>query len=125
MAPKMKKLKSMDNGMAMPTKSALRKPKKNISTKTTSNTPKMMEFSNSPSWLRVRFDWSLVTEIFTSSGKTSACASAKMTRILSDTAIKFSPPRLTTSNVTTGLVYSREYDSFSTSPKDTSAMSLR
>ena len=61
MAPKTKKLNNMESGMAIPTKRALRKPKKNIRTKTTNKTPNKMEFSNSPSWLRVRLDWSLVT----------------------------------------------------------------
>ena len=41
---RIKKLMNMDNGMATPTNSALRSPKKNKSTPTTSNTPKMMEF---------------------------------------------------------------------------------
>ena len=41
---KMRKLMNMDNGMATPTNNALRKPRKNKSTPTTSNTPKMMEF---------------------------------------------------------------------------------
>ena len=37
----------MDKGMADPTKSAFRKPMKNINTKTTKIIPKMMEFSKS------------------------------------------------------------------------------
>ena len=41
---KIKKLMYMESGLATPTKSALRKPRKNNSTPTTSKTPKMMEF---------------------------------------------------------------------------------
>jgi len=46
-ALKMKKLINIDSGMAIPTKRALRNPKKNIKTNTTSNIPKMIEFSRS------------------------------------------------------------------------------
>jgi hypothetical protein len=42
-----KKEINMDNGMAEPTKSAFRKPMKNINTKTTRMIPKIMEFSKS------------------------------------------------------------------------------
>ena len=41
---RIRKLMNMDSGMATPTNSALRNPKKNKSTPTTSKTPKMMEF---------------------------------------------------------------------------------
>ena len=50
------KLMNMDIGIAIPTKSAFRMPKKNSNTPTTSKTPNMMEFSNSATWVRV---WSL------------------------------------------------------------------
>ena len=43
----MKKLKSILKGIAIPTNKAFLKPKKKVKTRTTSKTPKMMEFSNS------------------------------------------------------------------------------
>ena len=41
---RIRKLMNMESGIATPTKSALRNPRKNKSTPTTSITPKMMEF---------------------------------------------------------------------------------
>ena len=45
---KIKKLSSIDRGIAIPTNKALRRPKKKVSTSTTRMIPKMMEFSSSP-----------------------------------------------------------------------------
>ena len=55
---------NIDIGIAKPTKSALRKPKKNIKTVITSNTPKTILFAKSLTKFFVAFDWSL--EISTS-----------------------------------------------------------
>ena len=66
------KLSIMLNGMATPTKMALRNPRKNISTPTTSRIPKMMLFSSSSTCVRV---WSLMSPVmltFRSRGKTWA-----------------------------------------------------
>ena len=51
---------NMDSGMATPTNRALRSPRKNNKTPTTSKTPKMIEFCSSSTCVRVWSDWSLV-----------------------------------------------------------------
>ena len=51
---------NIESGMATPTNNALRRPRKKSKTPTTSNTPKMMEFCNSSTWVRVWSDWSFV-----------------------------------------------------------------
>ena len=50
---------SMDKGMAIPTKRALRRPRKKRRTRTTSKTPEMIEFSRFSTWSRVFVLWSL------------------------------------------------------------------
>ena len=45
MKPRIKNDKNMDSGMAIPTKYALRIPKKSINTPTTTSTPEIMLFS--------------------------------------------------------------------------------
>jgi len=47
------KLMNMESGIATPTNNALRNPRKNSNTPTTSNTPKMIEFCNSSTCVRV------------------------------------------------------------------------
>ena len=53
MALRIMKDMNMDNGIATPTNKAFLRPKKNSNTPTTSNTPKMIEFCNSSTWVRV------------------------------------------------------------------------
>ena len=50
---------SMESGMAIPTKRALRRPRKNSSTTTTRITPEIILFSKLSTSLRVLSDWSL------------------------------------------------------------------
>ena len=92
--------------MAIPTKAALRNPKKNIKTKTTKITPKMMLFSKSSTCEMVLSVISLVREMINFSGKIVSFALAIILSIFLETIIKFSPERFFTSNITTGLVNS-------------------
>ncbi len=94
--------RNIDIGMAIPTKSAFLRPKKNISTSTTNSTPKMMLFSKFETCVLVSLDMSFVLEIIKFDGKRSSFAFSKIASILSDAFIKFSPPRLMTSSITTG-----------------------
>ena len=103
MPPNTTKLINIDNGMAIPTNKALRKPKKKRSTKTTKITPKMMLFSKLLSWSLVCSDWSLVIEIVKFSGSILDClAVANRDIILSVASSRFSPLFLTTFKETTG-----------------------
>ena len=52
--------KNIENGMAIPTKRAFLKPKKNSKTKTTNSTPKTIEFSKLLTCERIITDWSFV-----------------------------------------------------------------
>ena len=60
---------NMDMGMAKPTNRALRNPRKNIRTVTTRMIPKMMLFTRSSTWLRVRLEESLAILMFRSAGR--------------------------------------------------------
>ena len=60
---------NIDMGIAKPTKRALRKPRKNMSTVTTSKIPKMMLFTRSSTWFRVLLEESLATVTFRSLGR--------------------------------------------------------
>ena len=94
---------NMDIGMAKPTKRALRKPKKNIKTVTTSNTPKMMLLTKSLTWLRVMLDWSLDTATDKSEGKYFSLVVSTIRLISCEASIKFFPPLLLTSKSTAGV----------------------
>ena len=55
-------------GIANPTNKALRKPKKNINTVTTSKIPKIILFTSSLTWFSVKLDWSFEIVIYRSEG---------------------------------------------------------
>ena len=101
------KLSSMLMGMAMPTNTALRRPRKNMSTPTTSSTPKMMEFSSSSTWVRV---WSLRSPVMVtvrSLGNTSRSKRCSSAFTLSLATSRLRPLRLMMSSITTGWPNSR------------------
>ena len=93
---------NIDKGMAIPTNSAFLIPKKNSNTTTTNRIPKMILFSKSDTIVLVSFVWSLVLEIFRFEGKYCSLALLIILSICVEAFIKFSPPRLVTSSITTG-----------------------
>ena len=65
---------NIDIGIANPTNSAFRKPKKNMRTATTKITPKMILFTKSSTWLIVVAEVSLVMVTSRSEGRTFSLA---------------------------------------------------
>ena len=92
---------NIDNGTDKPTNIALVAPIKNMRMMVTKINPMMMVLIKSCSVMRVSFDWSPVKVTFNAFGKELACISSTISRILSEEAIKFSPPFLTIFKVIT------------------------
>ena len=93
--------------MAIPTNNAFLNPRKNIKTKTTRITPKIMLFTKSSTWLLVLVERSLVILTPRLSGRYSSCSVFTISLIWSTASIIFLPARFFTSSITTGLPYSR------------------
>ena len=98
--------RNIDSGMAIPTNEAFRTPRTNSSTATTRIRPEMMLFSRLLTISRTYFAWSDVMLTTVVGGK-SPSISAITARTASDVSMMFSPVRLLTLSVTTGLPLSR------------------
>ena len=91
----------MDIGIANPTNKAFLNPRKNINTKTTKITPKIILLTRSFTWFSVILDWSLEIDKFKSLGNRFSLISLIKFWIFFDASIKFFPPRFLTWSKTT------------------------
>ena len=98
---------NIDIGIAIPTKRAFLKPKKNSNTKTTITTPNIILLTKSVTWFSVNSDWSFAIETVKFFGKTFSIFSSTIERIFSTARKVFSPDLFLTTNITTGLPFSR------------------
>ncbi len=104
--PMTMKLRSMLRGIDVATKPALRTPRKNISTASTSSSPLMMLFSRLLTMSWMSSDWSLV--IFTTVPGGNPLSMAPISAFTrSAVSMMFSPERFTIPSVMTGVPSSR------------------
>ena len=109
MAPRIAIDINIDIGIAIPTKSAFLKPKKNSNTKTTITTPNIILLTKSVTWFSVNSDWSFAIETVRFFGKIFSIFFSTIERIFSTARKVFSPDLFLTTNITTGLPFSRAY----------------
>ncbi len=114
----------MENGMASPTRVALRTPRANRSTSTTSNRPDNMLFSRSASISRMPLALFMSLVISTPAGQPGLCSSISRSTA-STMSMIFSPARFLTAILTASRPSKRDRDSSSLNPSTTRAISFK